>query len=52
MTRQDKLNMLILFSAIESWSFSLNSRLPDFMHERLAETMQLLEKEVLDGSFE
>lgn len=49
MTRQDKLNILILLSAIESWSFSLNARLPDFLHERLGETMALLEKEVLDG---
>ena len=49
MTRQDKLDILILLSAIESWGFSLQSRLPDYLHERLAEIMVKLEKGVLDG---
>ena len=49
MTRQDKLEILMLLSAIESWSFSLQSRLPDYLHDRLTAIVILLSKEVLDG---
>ena len=49
MTRQDKLEILMLLSALESWSFSMQSGLPDYLHERLSNTMTLLEKEVLSG---
>lgn len=52
MTRQDKLDILILLSAVESWTFSMQKTLPDYLHERLSDTMRMLEKEVLDGSTE
>ena len=52
MTRQDKLDILMLLSALESWGFSTKNMFPDYLHERLSDTMRMLEKEVLDGSTE
>lgn len=49
MTKQQALDILLLLSALESWGFSNNQMFPDYLHERLADTMMLLEKEVLDG---
>jgi len=49
MTKQQALDILLLLSALESWGFSNKQMFPDYLHERLANTMALLEKEVLDG---
>lgn len=50
MTRQDKLDILLLLSALESWGFSEKHYLPDFLHDRLSSAIELLSKEVLHGS--
>ena len=48
MTKQQALDILLLLSALESWGFSNTQMFPDYLHERLADTMALLEREVLD----
>jgi len=47
MTKQQALDILLLLSALESWGFSNKQMFPDYLHERLADTMASLEKEVL-----
>lgn len=47
MDKKVALEIIKLLSQLESWSFSNNSRLPDFMLERLNETVEFLSKEVL-----
>jgi len=37
----------MLLSALESWSFSNQVRLPDYLHERLADIVEHLRKKVL-----
>lgn len=41
------LQMIMLLSAVESWSFSTKERLPDYLHERLADIVEHLSKQVL-----
>ena len=45
--KEQALQMIILLSALESWSFANQVMLPNYLHERLAETMGYLSKEVL-----
>lgn len=49
MTREQKLEIMMLLSALESWGFSSNSRFPDYLHERLLSTMDILRGEILHG---
>ena len=49
MTKQDKLDILMLLSALESWGFSTKSMFPDYLHERLGAAIDLLRGEVLNG---
>ena len=41
------LEVLTLLAALESWSFSLKEPLPDYLHERLADSIDGLVKIVL-----
>lgn len=41
------LQTIMLLSALESWSFSNQVRLPDYLHERLADVVEHLSKKVL-----
>jgi hypothetical protein len=41
------LRILMLLSALESWSFSLSKPLPDFLHEDLMNIVNELKEEVL-----
>lgn len=43
------LEILMLLSALESWSFSMRQTLPDYLHERLTDIVTDLSKQVLDG---
>ena len=36
-----------LEQVLESWSLLLKERLPDYMHDKIAESIEVLEKEVL-----
>ena len=47
MTKEQALQIIKLLSAVESWSFANNHRLPDYLYEKIEEAMALLEKEVL-----
>ena len=41
------LRIMMLLSALESWSFADNHRLPDYLIEELNEVIETLRKEVL-----
>lgn len=47
MTKQQALDILLLLSALESWSFAEKHTPPDFLTERLCEAIKLLSDEVL-----
>lgn len=49
MTKEQTLDTLMLLSALESWSFSTDKLFPDYLHERLAATVELLSGEILNG---
>jgi len=46
MTPVQALEVIKLLSALESWSFSLKERLPDYLLEKIAASIEVLEKEV------
>ena len=52
MTRQDKLEILMLLSAMESWSFATKHEFPDYLYGRLAKIMEQIKAEVLNGLIE
>ena len=47
MTKQDILDTLLLLSALESWGFSQDKMLPDYLHENLASIINRLSEELL-----
>ena len=47
MTKEQILELLMLLSAVESWSCADNHRMPDFLLERLNESVEVLRNEVL-----
>ena len=47
MTPTECLDLIKLLSAIESWGFAQKENLPDYLHERLADAMDLLTKEII-----
>lgn len=47
MNKQEMLELIKLLSAIESWSFSAGTRLPDYLFEKLDDTINKLTDEVL-----
>ena len=48
MTKKDALKLIRLLSAMESWSFSTKTDLPDYLHEDLGLALEQLEKIVLE----
>lgn len=50
MTKPETLDLLQLLSALESWGFSNNQRLPDYLHDRLLNSVETLRKEILDAT--
>jgi hypothetical protein len=48
MTKEDAIKMIKLLSALESWSFSAKTDLPDYLHEDLCLAVEKLEKIVLE----
>jgi hypothetical protein len=48
MTKEDALKIIKLLSALESWSFSAKTDLPDYLHEELHTSMEVLGKIVLE----
>jgi hypothetical protein len=48
MTNREKLDLIMLLSAIESWSYSVKSPFPDYLHDKLYSAVELLTDEVLE----
>lgn len=48
MTKQQTLDALMLLSALESWSFTEKKALPDYLLERLANTIDVLTKMLIE----
>jgi hypothetical protein len=48
MTREEALQAIMLLSALESWMFSTKERMPDYLHENLNTTIDVLSKIVLE----
>lgn len=51
MTKDQALDLLMLLSAMESWSFSAGQRLPDYLAEDLSEGIAVL-RNVVTGKVE
>jgi hypothetical protein len=47
MTKEQMLEVIKLLSALESWSFAEKHSLPDYLYEKITESMEVLEAEVL-----
>jgi hypothetical protein len=48
MTKEEALQAIKLLSALESWAFSQQSRLPDYLVEDIQRSMTVLELFVLE----
>ncbi len=48
MTKEEALQAIKLLSALESWAFSTKNLLPDYLHEDLHVTLEVLERIVLE----
>lgn len=49
MSKEEAIKLIKLLSALESWSFSAKTDLPDYLHEDLSTALEKLEKIVLKG---
>ena len=47
MSKQELLDLIKLLSALESWTFSGSSSLPDHLYNKIDESMAILEQEIL-----
>lgn len=47
MTKAQLIEILMLLSAVESWSFADKHQMPDYLQDRLSEVVKLLMKEAL-----
>ena len=48
MTKEEALKLIKLLSALESWSFSAKTDLPEYLHEDMCLAVERLEKIVLE----
>ena len=47
MTKEQTLELLMLLSAIESWSFADKHRMPEYLYDRIDSAIEFLRKELL-----
>lgn len=47
MTKDQYLNLLMLLSALESWAMSSKEHLPDYLYDRISDSVEALRKEIL-----
>ena len=47
MTKEQALQIIKLLSALESWSFSMKERMPEYLHEDLGKALEVLDPIVL-----
>ena len=50
MSKQQTLEILMLLSAIESWSFAVGKMFPDYLHENLSRIVNELSEQLLEES--
>jgi hypothetical protein len=48
MSKVEALAAMKLLAAMESWSFSLKQTIPDYLHEDLQRSMEVLERVILE----
>ena len=48
MSKEEALAAIKLLSALESWAMSQSTRLPDYIHEDLTRSMEVLERILLE----
>ena len=48
MTKEEALQAIKLLSGLEAWAMSQSARLPDYVHEDLTRSMEVLERIVLE----
>ena len=48
MTKEEALAAIKLLSAMESWAFSQQTQMPDYLHDDLCRSMNVLERIVLE----
>ena len=49
LTKDKLIDLLMLLSAIESWSFATKEAFPDYLHHDLRDVIELLREGVLKG---
>lgn len=49
MTKSDAIDLLMLLSALESWTFAEKKTPPDYLIERMDNAISALRAEVLEG---
>lgn len=47
MNKESCLELLMLLSALESWSFSVKEPIPDYLHQELSNKVELLREHIL-----
>jgi len=52
MTKEEALQAIKLLSALEVWAMSQSARLPDYVHEDLTRSMEVLERIVLEDNLD
>ena len=50
MSKEQMLELIKLLSAVESWSFSAKSELPEYLYDKIDLVMKELSAEVLRGN--
>jgi hypothetical protein len=52
MTKEEALQAIKLLSALDVWIMSQSARLPDYVHEDLCKSMEVLERIVLEDNLD
>jgi hypothetical protein len=50
MTKPEAIQALKLLSALESWAMSQKERMPDYLHEDIQTSMEVLERIILENT--
>ncbi len=48
MTKAQLIELLMLLSAVESWSFADKHRMPDYLYDQISNAVETLKEEVLE----
>lgn len=52
MTKEEALAAIKLLSAMESWAFSQQTQMPDYLHDDLCRSMRVMERILLENTQE